>query len=125
MSKFMAGNVFLLLFMLLSSGSQILVKELVDEAQPFQFSWDWIRSFSTRATLVRATIAVAMMGGGFLCWLLCLTRLNLSYAYPIACTSVFLVTLFSVLFLNETITLRIWAGTALIVAGIFLLIPPD
>ncbi len=123
MSKFMAGNVYLLVFMLLSSASQILVKELVDQAQPFHFSLDWIRSFLTPATLMRGTIAVVMMGTGFVCWLACLTKLNLSYAYPIACTSVFLVTFLSVLFLDEVITLRIWAGTALIVLGIALLIP--
>ncbi len=125
MSKFMVGNLFLLIFMVLSSGSQILLKELVDQAQPIQLSWDWLRSFATRGTLIRGLAAVAMMGTGFVCWLFCLSRLSLSYAYPIACTSVFLVTLFSLLFLDETITPRIWAGTTLIVLGIALLIPPD
>lgn len=125
MSKFLVGNLYLLVFMVLSSGSQVLLKELIDQAPPFQFTWDWLRSFATRPTLIRGFAASSMMGVGFVCWLLCLTRLSLSYAYPIACASVFFVTLFSLFFLDETITPRIWAGTALIVLGIALLIPQD
>ncbi len=125
MSKFLVGNLYLLIFMVLSSASQVLLKDLIDQAPPFQLSWDWLRSFAAGPALARCFAAVAMMGVGFVCWLLCLTRLSLSYAYPIACASVFLVTLFSLLFLDETITPRIWAGTALIVVGIVLLIPHD
>lgn len=125
MSKFMLGNVFLLLSMLLTSASQILIKELVDQAQPFQLSWEWLRSFTTPAMLLRSGVAAATVGAGLGCWLLCLTRLNLSYAYPIACTSVLLVTFFSAYFLGEAITFRTWLGTGLIVAGIVLLIPAE
>ena len=125
MSKFMLGNIFLFLSMVLTSASQIVLKGLVDQAPPVQFSSDWIRAAATPATLARGTLAVAMMAAGFCCWLLCLTRLNLSYAYPIACTSVFMVTLLSVYFLNEVMTARMWAGTALIALGIILLIPAD
>ncbi len=125
MSKFIVGNIYLVLFMVLSSASQILVKELVDQAQPFQFSWDWVRSFSTPSTLMRGAGAVTMMGTGLLCWILCLTKLDLSYAYPVACTSVFLVVLFSSFFLGEVVTLRVWAGATLVVLGIALLIPQD
>ncbi len=125
MSKFMLGNVFLLLSMLLASTSQILIKELMEAAQPIDLSWKWLRVFSTRSGLLRATIIGVMIGSGFLCWLYCLTKLNLSYAYPIACSSVLLVTFFSIVFLGETVTPRMWAGSALIVLGIILLVPPE
>jgi uncharacterized membrane protein len=64
-----------------------------------------------------------MLGVGLVFWLLCLDRLNLSYAYPIACSSVLLVALFSGLFLGETVTLKMWSGTVLILIGIVLLMP--
>ncbi len=56
-------------------------------------------------------------------WALCLSRLSLSYAYPVASTSVLLIAVFSVVVLGEAISLKMWAGTALILVGIVLLRP--
>jgi uncharacterized membrane protein len=52
---------------------------------------------------------------------LCLTKLDLSYAYPVVCSSVLLVAFFSGMFLGETITLRTWLATALILIGLAIL----
>ena len=125
MSSFAVGNVFLIVSMLLASASQIILKELVELSHSFEWSLAWVRSVATPPRLMRATVAVLMMGGGFLCWLACLTKLQLSYAYPIACTSVFLVTLWSVIFLDEVVTIRSLAGTILIVVGVILLVPSE
>ena len=64
-----------------------------------------------------------MLVAGFLFWILCLVRLELSYAYPVACSSVLFVSLFSVIFLGETVTPRMWIGTAFILVGLVLLMP--
>jgi drug/metabolite transporter (DMT)-like permease len=64
---------------------------------------------------------MVLLVAGFLLWVLCLTKLDLSYAYPVVCSSVLLVAFFSGLFLGETITVRTWCATALILAGLVLL----
>ena len=73
---------------------------------------------------MRGSIALLLLVSGFLFWVLSLTRLDLSYAYPIACSSVLLVALMSAIFLGEAVTLRMWSGTVLILIGIALLTPP-
>jgi uncharacterized membrane protein len=52
-----------------------------------------------------------------------LNRLNISYAYPVACSSTLLITFFSVFFLNKAISVRMWTGTVFIVLGTILLVP--
>jgi uncharacterized membrane protein len=64
-----------------------------------------------------------MIVGGFVFWTLSLTKLNLSYAYPIACSSALLVAFLSAAVLGETVTLKTWMGTLLIVLGTALIVP--
>ncbi len=53
-------------------------------------------------------------------WLIGLSRVELSYAYPFVGLAYVLVVLFSWLFLKEAVTLIRWAGVILIVAGVFI-----
>lgn len=53
-------------------------------------------------------------------WLIGLSQVELSYAYPFVGLAYVLVVLFSWLFLKESVTLIRWAGVMLIVAGVFL-----
>ncbi len=53
-------------------------------------------------------------------WLIGLSHVELSYAYPFVGLAYVLVVLFSWLFLKESVTLIRWAGVILIVAGVFL-----
>lgn len=123
MSRFMIGNVFLVISMVCAASSQILIKALIDEIRPGGFDWSVVQSFTSAARLLRGAGAGVLLVAGFVFWILSLGRLDLSYAYPVACTSVLLISFFSVVFLGESMTIRMWAGTALIVVGMVLLTP--
>jgi drug/metabolite transporter (DMT)-like permease len=64
-----------------------------------------------------------MIVAGFIFWTFSLTKLNLSYAYPIACSSALLVALLSAFLLGEAVTVKTWLGTGMIVVGTALLVP--
>jgi drug/metabolite transporter (DMT)-like permease len=120
---FVAGNVFLLVSILCTVGSQLLIKRIIDEAKLSAAGGAALLDLLTRERVLRGGAVLLLMLFGFALWLLSLTRLDLSYAYPIACASVLLVTLFSAIFLHETVTARTWAGTVLVLVGVVLLGP--
>ncbi len=125
MSRFVVGNVFLVLSMLCGAGSQILIKGVLDEVRwgDLDLSWRTFQMFLAEGWLLRGGAGAVLLVAGFVFWILCLVRLDLSYAYPIGCSSVLLVALFSGLFLGEMVTLRVWSGTFLILIGIILVVP--
>ena len=123
MSRFLSGNIFLLVSMVLAAMSHILLKGVLREVEPLGLSWGAWQSMLAPERLIRAGTAMLMIGVGFLSWVMCLARLELSYAYPMACSSILLVALFSAVFLGESITLKMWLGSALIVLGVILLMP--
>ena len=53
-------------------------------------------------------------------WLIALSRVDLSFAYPFVGLGYVLVVLLSALLLHEQVSLVRWAGTLAIVAGVFL-----
>ena len=123
MSRFMVGNLFLLVSVSAAVSAQILFKALIDEVQPAVLDLATLRRFLEGGRLPRGALASGLLVTGFLFWLLCLARLPLSYAFPVASSSIVLVTLFSVLVLGEPSTPRIWAGTLLVLIGVVLLAP--
>jgi len=123
MSRFLVGNLFLLLSVVGATGGHVLLKSVVDDVKSSGLSWETVQALGTASRLLRGGAGAALVVVAFLFWLLALTRLDLSYAYPVACSSLLLVTLFSVVFLGEPVTLRIWVGTVLVLAGVALLMP--
>jgi len=123
MSRFLVGNLFLLLSVVGATGGHVLLKSVVDEVKTSGLGWETVRALGDAGRLWRGGAGAALVVVAFLFWLLALTRLDLSYAYPVACSSLLLVTLFSVLFLGEPVTARIWVGTVLVLAGVALLMP--
>jgi drug/metabolite transporter (DMT)-like permease len=123
MSRFLTGNLFLLLSMVGASGGHILLKSVVDDVKSTGISWQTLQALGVAGRLWRAGGGAALVVLAFLFWLLALTRLDLSYAYPVACSSLLLVALFSAIFLGEPVTARTWIATVLILAGILLLAP--
>ena len=123
MSKFAMGNVFLFASMLCTTTSHIMIKALIDQAGEEGLTLSSLPELFTGPKLLRSVLAGSLLVAGFLFWALCLSRLTLSYAYPVASTSVLLIAIFSVVVLGEAINLRMWAGTALILVGIVLLRP--
>lgn len=125
MSKFVVGNIFLALSILLTSTSQVMLKALMSELDDTTGFADKMRQLLTTSRFWRAGVIAAMIVGAFLCWVTCLSKLNLSYAYPIACGSALVVAFLSVIFLGETVTWRVWLGTALIMIGTVFLTPTN
>ncbi len=54
-------------------------------------------------------------------WLWVLSRVQISYAYPILALAFPIVVVFSVLLFGESVSLARWVGVSIIVAGVFLL----
>lgn len=66
-------------------------------------------------------IGLASFGMSSLFWLIVLSRIPLSTAYPVVSFSYLLILGFSYLVLGERPTLTVWAGALLIMAGISLI----
>ena len=123
MSKFVVGNLYLLLSVVSGTFGHILLKSVVDEVKGSELGWPMVQAFFSAERFWRGGGGAALVVVAFVFWLLALTRLDLSYAYPVACSSLLLVTLFSVIFLGEPVTLRVWVATVLILGGVVLLAP--
>lgn len=123
MSRFAVGNLFLLLSMLCSAGGHLVVKLTMDDARTASAAGATWQQLLTLPRLIRGGSGLSLVAVAFVFWLLCLSRLDLSYAYPIASASVLFVTLFSAVFLHEVITPRVWLGTVLVIAGVALIGP--
>ena len=123
MSRFVVGNLFLLTSMLCAAASHVLLKSLLDETRIESWTPSALAALLDARTIVRGGLVGVLLVLGFVLWILCLRRLDLSYAYPIACSSLLLVVLFSVLFLGESFTAKMWLGTVLILLGVILLSP--
>ena len=72
-------------------------------------------------TNVRLLGGLALFGMSAVFWLLTLSRLELSTAYPFVSISYLIILAFSVLVLGERPPLVTWGGAALIMAGIVLI----
>jgi uncharacterized membrane protein len=123
MSKFFLGNLFLGSSILLSSIAQIILKSLMTEVDEAQSLMDKVQQLLAASRVWRVGLVGMLVGSGFLAWVISLSKLDLSYAYPIACGSALLVTVLSVLFLGEAATPKMWLGTVLITIGTALLAP--
>ena len=123
MSKFAMGNVLLFASMLCTTVSHVMIKGLIDHAGADGLTLSSLFELFTGPKLLRSLVAGSLLVTGFLLWALCLSRLSLSYAYPVASTSILLIAIFSVVVLGETISPKMWAGTALILVGVVLLRP--
>ena len=63
-------------------------------------------------------VGLGLYGSGTILWILCLTRLELSFAYPISTLQYLLVFLAAWIFLGEDIHLARWLGMAVIAVGV-------
>lgn len=63
----------------------------------------------------------AFFGLSSLFWLIVLSRLQLSFVYPMVSVAYVLVALFSMLFFKESVSLVRWSGIAVIIIGVYLI----
>ena len=73
------------------------------------------------AAIAGVAIGLIVYGSGTVLWILCLRRLELSFAYPASALQLVLVYLGATAFLGETIPIQRWIGVGVIVAGIAIL----
>lgn len=64
---------------------------------------------------------VGAYGLSSICWLILLSRVELSYAYPALSLGYVLITIVSALVLGEQVNTMRWAGVVVICAGVILL----
>ena len=119
---FLAGNLFLISSIILTSTSQVMLKALLNRIGVLP-SWADLPGAATASDLGQLGLIGIMIASAFLCWTISLTKLDLSYAYPIACSSALVVALLSAIVLGEVVTLRMWLGTVFIFVGIALVMP--
>ena len=118
MTRFVVGNLFLLTSMLCAATSQIILKGVLREVEPLGLSWDAWQPMLAPDRLLRSGVAMLLIGIGFVSWVMCLARLELSYAYPFMSLAFALVLLLSAVFFREQITTSKLLGILLIIAGI-------
>jgi drug/metabolite transporter (DMT)-like permease len=117
-----AGHVYILLTLLFTVYGQLVLKWQIAKAPPMpdsgldkllfllqQFFNPWIMSGFFSAFLAS------------LAWMAAMTRFELNYAYPFMSLAFIIVMLFSVLFLNESLTPQSILGTVMVVAGLIVL----
>ena len=65
-------------------------------------------------------VGFGFIGAGALLWLSALSRAQLSWVYPILSLGYVLVLIFSRIILSEPVSWSRWLGTAVIIAGVYL-----
>ena len=68
--------------------------------------------------LPRMALGIGIMTAWFCLWLSLLQSYDLSYLFPFDSLSAVLLSLGAMIFLKEKLTLRLWVGMILIVAGV-------
>jgi multidrug transporter EmrE-like cation transporter len=122
MSRFALGNLFLAASIGCAALSQVLLKGVLRTSPPGDLG-SLLSTLLGPGRFGRSALALALVASGFVCWLQALSRLDLSYAYPVACASILVVALLSWLVLGEPLSIRAWIGTLLVLAGVALLAP--
>lgn len=69
--------------------------------------------------LPKFSLGIAIMTAWFLLWLFLLQSYELSYLFPFDSLSAVFLSLGAFVFLKEKLTVRLWVGIILIVAGVF------
>lgn len=62
-------------------------------------------------------IGVFLYASSSLIWLFAMTRLDISFMYPLVSLSYLFTTIFAIIFLKERVRARRWAGLTLIIIG--------
>jgi uncharacterized membrane protein len=122
MSPFILGNALLFSSIILGAGSQVIFKFIFNKTSSLSLNSGLWNQVSNGRMMFFLVLGIIMLAAGFLFWMASLTKLNLSYAYPVACGSALLVVAMSAVFLGEAVTSRMWLGALLVAAGTGLLV---
>lgn len=116
------GLVFLAIAVILGSLAQIFLKIGGGAISKITFNWQGFFTLLKEIFTNHFVTAWVILGGiTALCWMLAISRLNLSFVIPLGLSLVIiLVALLSRLIIGEQISLLRWLGILVIIAGIFL-----
>lgn len=117
-------NAFLLLItgVLLNAAAQLLLKKGMSTIGYFNFSWENFVPIAQQVTLnPYILLGIASYVFSLLAWLLVLSRLPVSYAYPMLSIGYIVVAIVGYYAFQEPLTLNRTLGILIIVVGIYLL----
>lgn len=119
----MSTVVILLLAVLCATGGQLLLKTGMSEVGAIVgVGIDGILPLMGRVVRTWQVLAgLGMFGLSSMFWLVTLSRVPLSVAYPVVSLSYVLILVFSVVILDERPTSTVWSGAFFIVLGISLI----
>ena len=123
MNRFNMGHVFLASSILMTCIAQVLLKSLVRGLDQQGGAIAIVKQLLSGQRFWLSGLIGVLMTVGLVLWAMCLGKLPLSVAFPLSCASALVVAFLSVAFLGETVTVRLWIGTILIVAGTILIAP--
>jgi drug/metabolite transporter (DMT)-like permease len=112
--------ILLLIAVCLSVTGELFFKSGMNQIGVLSFSnlWSMVPRMATHAKIL--TGATCFVAGG-LFWLSVLSRVNLSWAYPMLSLGYVLVLLFSGLILHEQVSSIRWVGALVICVGVYLI----
>ncbi len=109
----------ILVSILMVDAGQLLLRKGLQESS---FSFDMmLKIFVFVFTNLYVLIGLTAIVMSSIIWLSALSRTELSYAYPMLSLGFVIVALFSMLLLNEHLTLIRWVGIFTICTGVFLM----
>ena len=117
----LATVLLLLTSIALATAGQLLLKAGMNEVGGELGLADLGHLLRTGATTWQVLAGLAAFGTSAVFWLLTLSRVPLSTAYPIVSLSYLLILGFSVLVLDERPSATVWVGAGLIMSGISLI----
>jgi drug/metabolite transporter (DMT)-like permease len=107
----------------LAAVAQLMLKHGMNQVNadlsPAKFGLDGA-SLRSAVTTGAVWVGLLLFGISAVVWLVVLSRVSLSFAYPFASLTYVLILLFDKIALHEDVSPLRWGGVALIAAGIFL-----
>ncbi len=115
------GLLLILVSVLLVDIGQLFLKYGMNQVGNLDFSQNLFSVFLTAFSNVFVLIGVVLFVSSSLGWLLALSKVPLSYAYPIVSLGYVFVSILSWIFFDETLSFLRLVGLGIIVGGVFLL----
>jgi drug/metabolite transporter (DMT)-like permease len=115
------STIYLLVSILLGATGQVIVKHGLNTLGSISLSLSWTalrESFLRIGTNPYVLAGWLIYAGAAVLWLLALSRMDLSYAYPFVSLSYILMLFASWMFLDEAITPMRLLGTAIVCLGV-------
>lgn len=112
----------ILVVILINVTAQLIIKTAMEAQGETFLSLQSLPSLAIRLfTTPRIILGLALYATGAFLWMIVLSRLDLSLAYPMVSLSYILLAFLAWLLLDEPLTLPKLAGTVVICAGVFII----